>query len=125
MKEMIYKETWSKELLEYNTYKGYNYAVVSQGVIPCGYVEIPLFQTSLFMVMWFCLNLAITKITKGTHCRLIKLMPNKFATQSMIIKNSSRHYWTLYTAIMITISLSPKQRLSQCLRILSGSYLRN
>lgn len=41
MKEMIYKETWSQELLEYNTYKGYNYAVVSQGVIPCGYVEIP------------------------------------------------------------------------------------
>ena len=41
MKEMVYKTTWQQELLEYNTYKGYNYAVVSQGVIPCGYVEIP------------------------------------------------------------------------------------
>ena len=41
MKEMIYKETWSQELLEYNTYKGYNYVVISQGVFPCGYVEIP------------------------------------------------------------------------------------
>ncbi len=41
MKEMVYKHDWNSELLEYNTYKGYNYAVVSQGVFPCGYVEIP------------------------------------------------------------------------------------
>lgn len=40
-KEMIYKDHCSPELLEYNTYKGYNYAVISQGYIPCGYVEIP------------------------------------------------------------------------------------
>lgn len=41
MKKMVYKQDWNSELLEYNTYKGYNYAVVSQGVFPCGYVEIP------------------------------------------------------------------------------------
>lgn len=41
MKEMVYKYDWDSELLEYNTYKGYHYAVVSQGVFPCGYVEIP------------------------------------------------------------------------------------
>jgi len=41
MKEMVYKYNWDSELLEYNTYKGYHYAVVSQGVFPCGYVEIP------------------------------------------------------------------------------------
>lgn len=41
MKEMVYKHDWNSSLLEYNTYKGYNYAVVSQGVFPCGYVEIP------------------------------------------------------------------------------------
>ena len=41
MKEMVYKEDWQAEVLEYNSYKGYNYAVISQGVFPCGYVEIP------------------------------------------------------------------------------------
>lgn len=41
MKEMVYKHDWGSELLEYNTYKGYHYAVVSQGAFPCGYVEIP------------------------------------------------------------------------------------
>ena len=40
-KEMIYIDHFESSLLEYNTYKGYNYAVVSQGAFPCGYVEIP------------------------------------------------------------------------------------
>lgn len=41
MKEMEYKSKWEQDVLEYNTYKGYNYAVISQGAFPCGYVEIP------------------------------------------------------------------------------------
>lgn len=41
MKEMVYKKQRELVLLEYNNYKGYNYAVVSQGTHPCGYVEIP------------------------------------------------------------------------------------
>lgn len=40
MKEMIYKDTWEQSLLEYGSYKGYHYCVVSQGVFPCGYVEL-------------------------------------------------------------------------------------
>lgn len=41
MKEMIYQKTWGHSLLDYGTYRGYNYCVISQGVFPCGYVEIP------------------------------------------------------------------------------------
>ena len=41
MKQMVYKTQWEHELLEYNTYMGYNYAVISQGLFLCGYVEIP------------------------------------------------------------------------------------
>lgn len=41
MKEMIYKEDCTLELLEYNSYKGFNYAVISIGIFPTAYVEIP------------------------------------------------------------------------------------
>ena len=41
-KEMIYKpQMHEAEVLESNTYNGFNYTVVSYGTHPCCYVEIP------------------------------------------------------------------------------------
>ncbi len=41
MKEMIYKPTREVTILADDTYKGYHYVIISYGVHPCAYVEIP------------------------------------------------------------------------------------
>lgn len=41
MEQMVYKPQWEHKLLEYNTYMGFNYVIVSQGLYICAYVEIP------------------------------------------------------------------------------------
>ena len=41
MKQMIYKSTREKEILDSGVYNGYEYVIVSYGVFPCAYVKIP------------------------------------------------------------------------------------
>lgn len=41
MKEMVYSKTRTVEILDRGTYKDYDYAVLSLGTHPCGYVRIP------------------------------------------------------------------------------------
>lgn len=41
MKEMIYTEQDKKEILHSGTYEGYNFYIVSYGIHPCAYIEIP------------------------------------------------------------------------------------
>ena len=41
MKEMIYTTTREISLLEYNNYKGFNYYILSLGVHPTAYIQIP------------------------------------------------------------------------------------
>ena len=41
MKEMIYKDMSTPEILDEGHYKQYHYAIVSLGSHPCAYVELP------------------------------------------------------------------------------------
>lgn len=41
MKEMIYQSERTIDVLEDSTYKNYHYVVLSHGIYPCGYVEVP------------------------------------------------------------------------------------
>ena len=41
MKEMVYSTTRNIEVLDRETYKDYDYVVLSLGTHPCGYVRIP------------------------------------------------------------------------------------
>lgn len=41
MKEMEYKAELINEVLDSGNYKGYNYIIMSYGIHPCAYIEIP------------------------------------------------------------------------------------
>ena len=41
MKKMIYTIKRKEEILDQGTYKGYNYKIISYGMHPCAYIEIP------------------------------------------------------------------------------------
>jgi len=42
MKEMIYKSTLEREVLERGKYKGYEFEIISYGTHPCAYVCVPV-----------------------------------------------------------------------------------
>lgn len=48
MKQMIYKENRKTELLDSGVYRGYKYAIVSNGTHPCAYVENKIGVTDMF-----------------------------------------------------------------------------
>ena len=41
MKKMIYTREYKQTILDQGTYKGYDYKIVSYGLHPCAYIEIP------------------------------------------------------------------------------------
>ena len=51
MKQMIYTTTREISLLEYNNYKGFNYYILSLGVHPTAYIQIPK-DHKLFRVIY-------------------------------------------------------------------------
>lgn len=41
MKDMTYQPKFIREILHEGTYKGYQFYIISYGVHPCAYIEIP------------------------------------------------------------------------------------